>query len=50
MDDPYVLPPDLPAPEDDGAADHLLGMELPQLVLESSQGPVDVSQIEVLYV
>jgi peroxiredoxin len=50
MHDPYVLPPDLPAPEDDGAADHLVGLELPTLVLDSSQGPVDVSQFEVLYV
>ena len=50
MHDPYVLPPNLPAPEDDGAADHLAGLELPSLVLESSQGPVDVSQFEVLYV
>lgn len=50
MLDPYVLPPHLPVPEDDGAADHLTGLELPSLVLESSQGPVDVSQFEVLYV
>jgi peroxiredoxin len=48
--DPYVLPPNLPVPEDDGAADHLAGLELPSLVLDSSQGPVDVSQFEVLYV
>jgi peroxiredoxin len=50
MHDPYVLPPNLPAPEDDGAADHLVGLELPSLVLDSSQGPVDLSQFEVLYV
>jgi peroxiredoxin len=50
MHDPYVLPPDLPVPEDDGAADHLVGLELPSLVLDSSQGPVDVSQFEVVYV
>ncbi len=37
-------------PEDDGAADHLLGLELPELVLESSQGPVDVRSFTVLYV
>jgi len=48
--DLYTLPPDLPVPEDDGAADHLPGVELPSLVLESSQGPVDVSTIGVLYV
>ena len=38
--DVYTLPPNLPVPEDDGAADHLLGTMLPQLTLESSQGPV----------
>lgn len=32
------LPPDLPVPEDDGAADHLVGMELPGLSLPSTQG------------
>ncbi|HEX5449022.1 MAG TPA: peroxiredoxin [Gaiellaceae bacterium] len=45
-----TFPPDLPAPVDDGAADHLEGMRLPSLVLESSQGPVDISSIGVLYV
>jgi len=48
--DLHTLPPGLPVPEDDGAADHLLGMSLPQLTLDSSQGPVDVSEFEVLYV
>ena len=32
------LPPNLPAPEDDGAADHLVGMELPSLSLPSTRG------------
>ena len=32
------LPPDLPAPEDDGAADHLAGMALPGLALPSTHG------------
>jgi peroxiredoxin len=32
------LPPNLPVPADDGAADHLPGLELPQLVLPSTQG------------
>lgn len=32
------LPPDLPVPEDDGAADHLTGMALPALTLPSTQG------------
>jgi peroxiredoxin len=48
--DVYSLPPDLPVPEDDGGADHLVGLELPELVLESSQGPVDVRSFDVLYV
>jgi peroxiredoxin len=32
------LPPDLPVPKDDGAADHLTGMALPALRLPSSLG------------
>jgi peroxiredoxin len=48
--DPYVLPEGLPVPEDDGAVDHLSGLELAALVLDSSQGPVDIRDFEVLYV
>ena len=52
--DVYTLPPDLPAPVDDGAADHMLGTMLPQLTLESSQGPVSLRELSrerlVLYV
>ena len=54
MSDPYVLPPNLPVPEDDGACDHLPGTMLPQLTLESSQGPVSLRALSlellVLYV
>ena len=50
MTDVYTLPPDLPVPEDDGAADHLVGLELPSLVLASSLGDVDVRDFDVLYV
>ena len=32
------LPPDLPAPVDDGAADHLAGMPVPAVRLPSTQG------------
>jgi peroxiredoxin len=40
---PYVLPDDLPVPADDGAADHLEGMEMPALSLASTSGsPVDL--------
>jgi peroxiredoxin len=48
--DLYSLPPDLPVPEDDGAAAHLAGLELPHLTLESSLGAVDVAELDVLYV
>jgi peroxiredoxin len=36
--DYHALPPDLPIPVDDGAADHLPGMRLPALALASTQG------------
>ena len=45
-----TLPPDLPVPEDDGAADHLVGLELPDLTLASSQGDVNVRDFTVIYV
>ena len=48
--DPYTLPPNLPVPQDDGAADHLVGLELPDLTLESSQGAVNVREFDVVYV
>ena len=48
------LPDDLPVPIDDGACDHLPGTMLPQLTLESSQGPVSLRTLSlellVLYV
>jgi peroxiredoxin len=34
----HALPPDLPAPLDDGAADHLPGVALPALALTSTRG------------
>jgi peroxiredoxin len=52
--DPYTLPPNLPVPEDDGAAAHLRGAMLPQLTLESTHGPVSLRALSqgllVLYV
>jgi peroxiredoxin len=36
--DPYSLPPDLPAPEDDGAASHLWDMPLPPFELTATDG------------
>ena len=50
MSNPYVLPEGLPVPVDDGAADHLTGADLPDLVLPSSHGAVNVRDFEVLYV
>jgi peroxiredoxin len=37
-DDIHALPPDLPEPEDDGAADHLPGMHVPAIPLPSTAG------------
>lgn len=48
--DPYALPAGLPVPEDDGAAEHLAGLELPDLQLDSSAGPVNIGELDVLYV
>ena len=39
------LPPNLPVPQDDGAADHLPGREIPALVLDSSRGRVDLAEL-----
>jgi len=48
-----TLPDGLPAPEDDGAAEHLAGLILPALALPSTDGgPVDLSKLKgqtVLY-
>ncbi len=35
---PQFLPPEIPAPQDDGAADHLKGMKLPDLALPATDG------------
>ena len=44
MKDPTQLPGDLPVPEDDGAADHLPGRELPSVELPATSGdPVDLA-------
>ena len=36
--DPFPLPPGLPVPEDDGAADHLPGQPMPALTLPATDG------------
>ena len=38
--DVYTLPPDLPVPVDDGAADHLRGAAVPPLALPATSGRV----------
>ena len=38
LHDPNVLPNDLPAPQDDGAARHLIGMKLPDIALAATDG------------
>jgi peroxiredoxin len=48
--DPYTLPADLPVPEDDGGAAHLTGLPMPDLELDSSQGTVNVRDLDVIYV
>jgi peroxiredoxin len=48
--DIYKLPPDLPVPQDDGVAAHLTGMEIPDLTLESSLGPVRLRDFDVIYI
>lgn len=37
-DDLYSVPPDLPAPVDDGACNHLLGASMPSLALPATTG------------
>jgi peroxiredoxin len=48
--DIYTLPRDLPVPEDDGAAAHLTGMEIPDFTLESSLGPVRLRDFGIIYI
>jgi peroxiredoxin len=54
MHDPTALPSNLPVPEDDGAARHLTGMNLPDVTLPATTGPaVNLAKLTgrtVLYV
>jgi peroxiredoxin len=44
--DPNVLPTDLPVPQDDGGARHLIGLKLPALALHATDGSqVDLSTL-----
>jgi len=51
---PNILPPDIPVPQDDGAARHLTGMKLPDLALPATSGArVNLSKLSgrsVLYI
>ena|SRR5690606_11685639 len=50
-DNLYKVPTDIPAPRDDGAADHLLGEEVPSIGLSCTNGkPVNLSTIGGGYV
>jgi peroxiredoxin len=47
MHDPTVLPTDIPAPQDDGAARHLSGMTLPDIALPATDGaPVNLAKLK----
>ena len=54
MHDPTFLPPDIPVPQDDGAARHLAGMKLPDLALPATSGgavnPARLAGRTVLYI
>jgi peroxiredoxin len=54
MHDPNVLPPDIPVPKDDGRAQHLTGVRLPDIALPATNGPaVNLSKLKgrtVLYI
>ena len=45
--DPTYLPPNIPVPQDDGAARHLAGMTLPDIALAATSGPaVNLSKLK----
>ena len=45
--DPTLLPPDIPVPQDDGGARHLVGMKLPDIALVATSGPeVNLSKLK----
>ena len=47
MHNPNVLPPNIPAPQDDGAANHLAGMKLPDIALAATDGSqVNLSKLK----
>jgi len=54
MYDPRTLPDNLPVPQDDGAARHLVGLHLPAIALPATEGSlIDVSVLQgrtVMYI
>jgi len=47
MHNPNILPPDIPVPQDDGAARHLAGQRLPDLALPATDGAtVNLSKLK----
>lgn len=45
--DPNTLPPNIPIPQDDGAAAHLAGMRLPDLALAATQNAQSAAQVNL---
>jgi peroxiredoxin len=44
---PQFLPPNIPVPQDDGAARHLAGMKVPDVALPATEGaPVNLSKLK----
>jgi peroxiredoxin len=54
LHDPNILPADIPAPQDDGAARHLTGLKLPPMALAATDGSqIDLSKLSgrtVIYI
>lgn len=44
---PNILPPNIPVPQDDGAAAHLAGMKLPDLTLPATQNAQSAAEINL---
>jgi peroxiredoxin len=44
---PNILPPNIPIPQDDGAAAHLAGMRLPDLALPATQNAQSAAQVNL---
>ena len=47
MHNPNILPPDIPVPQDDGAARHLAGQKLPDLALPATQNAQNAALVNL---